>query len=110
MSEWKAIKKEEIDKILLNARFLLEGIPKDFWRLIKLKEPEKWVQNPYGDEGGGFWVVAVFGYRCIYFNDIEEGFNISSFKEWGKIDEYNCEQTELVHLIKEIVSARFKLV
>ena len=65
-----------------------------FWSRIKIS-PEKWNLSPWGDEGGGFWVVAVMGQECVYFNDIEDGFNISQYKFFGRIDNYYCDQIEL---------------
>ena len=35
--------------------------------------PEKWRQTPYGDEEGGFWAVAVYENRVLWYNNIEEG-------------------------------------
>jgi hypothetical protein len=59
--------------------------------------PEKWSLPPWGDLGGGFWAVAVDGDRVLWYNDIEEGFNISRFERRGEIprDEYWCNQTTL---------------
>lgn len=72
------------------------------WEKVKLSPPEKWAQSPWGDEGGGFWVVAVFGLNCLYYNDIEDGFNESRFSSWGVIDEYRCNQIELHHFIASV--------
>lgn len=58
-------------------------------------EPEKWEEKEYGEEGGGFWVVGICGRRVIWYNDIEEGFNISTYHTYGQIDEYRCNQYEL---------------
>ena len=59
--------------------------------------PTKWRLSPWGDEGGGFWVVAVHGSRALWFNDIEYGFNVSEFEIRGEIpgDEYWCNQESL---------------
>ena len=51
--------------------------------------PEKWALPPWGDDGGGFWVVGVLGRYAIWYNDIEEGFNVSEFPQWGQLGEYN---------------------
>ncbi len=69
-----------------------------FWEYIKI-EPEKWNEDTMGDEGNGFWVVAIIGKNVIYYNDIEEGFNFSKFTTFGKIDEYKCSQFELHEMI-----------
>jgi hypothetical protein len=33
-------------------------------------EPEKRQLHPWGDRGGGFWVVGVIGRYAVVFNDI----------------------------------------
>jgi hypothetical protein len=60
-------------------------------------QPEKWGQSSYGDEGGGFWAVAVKDDLVLWYNDIEGGFNVSRFATRGTIpgDEYWCNQDPL---------------
>ena len=70
-----------------------------FWDLIKIP-PVKWQLSPWGDEGGGFWVVALAGRNCVYFNDIEEGFNRSQYEEFGRIRDYWCNQSGLAECIR----------
>src|SRR3569833_1344925 len=56
-----------------------------FWRNIEIN-PEKWNdEDGYSKQGGGFYVVAISGRRVIWYNDIEDGFNISFFDEYGII-------------------------
>ncbi|AFD07185.1 hypothetical protein [Solitalea canadensis] len=76
------------------AEEVLEGDLLTFWRLIRI-EPEKWSEEEFGKEGGGFWVVAIYGRKVIWYNDIEEGFNVSDYKSYGVIDDYSCEQDDL---------------
>jgi len=71
------------------------------WEAIKIT-PEKWSEQAYGLEGEGFWVVAVIGNRAIWFNDIEDGFNCSSYKVPGKLAEYFCNQDELEIAVQNI--------
>ena len=66
------------------------------WKLLRTR-PVRWRLSPWGDAGGGFWVVAVVGQECVWFNDIEGGFDISPFTDWGVISEYRCSQLELHH-------------
>lgn len=73
------------------------------WEVIKV-EPQKWAQTPYGNEGGGFWVVAIIGNSVIWFNDIEDGFNRSSFKKLGEIEQYFCNQDELEWQVQNIIN------
>lgn len=66
----------------------------NFWQLIKT-DPTKWVEKEHGNEVGEFWVVAICGTKVIWYNDIEEGFNISGYKTYGQIERYYCNQDEL---------------
>lgn len=91
---WTPISIEEIfEKIFLTEKDL-NGHFLNFWDLIKIY-PEKWYEEEYGQEGGGFWVVGLIGRRVIYYNDIEEGFNISEYSAYGTIDNYYCNQDDL---------------
>lgn len=76
-------------------------VQRRIWNLIKVT-PIKWILHPWGDKGGGFWVVAIIGNRCLYYNDIEEGYNWSSYTQSGEIDEYFCDQDDLKVAINQI--------
>ena len=58
--------------------------------------------NPWGDRDGGFWVVAVIGRHAVYFNDIEDGFNISRYEVAGTLVEYCCNQDELSDAVQSV--------
>jgi hypothetical protein len=88
---WNPISLDELRQNILNEENDLNGDVLFLWRKIKIN-PRKWHQDPWGNEGGGFWVVGVIGSMCLYYNDIEEGFNWSVFEEYGEIKEYRCEQ------------------
>ena len=45
-------------------------------------EPAKWKEPNFGDEGGGFWIVAICGTKVIWNNDIEDGL-METFKVEG---------------------------
>lgn len=94
MSKWTPISLTELQEWISRGESKLEGEPLNFWNLIKIA-PQKWQEKEYGNEGGGFWVVAIFGNAVIYYNDIEEGFNVSSYETYGHISEYWYEQAEL---------------
>ena len=91
---WKPITEIEILVKILKTETDLNGELWNFWQLIKIN-PEKWTEPDYGSEGGGFWVVGICGKKVIWFNDIEDGFNISDYNEYGKIEGYYCNQGEL---------------
>lgn len=80
------------------AEWAMEPHVKALWDRIKIA-PEKWQHSPEGDEGRGFWVVALIGKTCIYYNDIEEGFNDSEYEQFGHIKNYYCNQADLLTFI-----------
>jgi hypothetical protein len=55
--------------------------------------------------GGGFWVVGLFGRVVIWFNDIEDGFNRSTHRQYGAIEEYSCNQDELELAVQHVLTA-----
>ena len=95
---WTPISLPELEEWISCGESKLKGELLNLWNLIKI-QPQKWQESEYGNEGGGFWVVAIFGNTVIYFNDIEEGFNLSSYSTYGQISEYCCEQSELDWII-----------
>jgi hypothetical protein len=74
------------------------------WEVIRVP-PEKWALAPYGNNGGGFWVVGVMGRRVVWYNDIEEGFNRSRYERYGTISDYYCNQDDLEIAIQRLVNA-----
>jgi hypothetical protein len=103
---WEPISEDDLVQLIRAAESKMLANPSlhRFWSRIKIM-PEKWHLSPWGDEGGGFWVVAVFGQTCVYFNDIEDGFNTSRYRTFGQIDEYWCDQTELEFCILWILQS-----
>jgi len=94
MTDWTPITLTDLYDHINKTEEELNGELLNFWNLIKI-EPQKWSEEEYGNEGGGFWVVAICGVRTIWYNDIEDGFNISTYTTFGKLDEYYCNQDEL---------------
>lgn len=100
---WTPIPLEELYDLILAAENAMRGELERLWELVKIF-PEKWEQAPYGTTGGGFWVVAVCGRRIIWYNDIEEGFNISRYEQYGRFTEYWCNQDSLEHAVQQLLS------
>lgn len=72
------------------------------WKCIAIA-PVKWALRPQGDLAGDFWVVAIFGGSVIWYNDIEDGFDVSPYSSFGEIDVYYASQYELRHVIQQII-------
>jgi hypothetical protein len=100
---------EPISKLVLQTRIdqgfaRMTPSQQRFWNAIRI-DPQKWQQHPHGDQGGGFWVVAVIGRTVVWYNDIEEGFNRSNYSAHGVIDEYWCNDDELEWTVKYLLTA-----
>jgi hypothetical protein len=100
---WKPAKQERIEKDIEYCSEILsiKSNCYKFWEYIKIA-PEKWREKTMGAEGLGFWVVAILGKSVVYFNDIEDGYNLSTFTKYGEIDNYNCNQMELHEMIESL--------
>jgi hypothetical protein len=92
--EWKPISLSELQNQIETTEVDLKGELANFWQLIKI-EPTKWSEKEYGDEGNGFWVVAITKTKVVWYNDIEEGFNISDYDTHGQINGYYSNEDEL---------------
>ncbi len=101
MQDWKPIKLSELYDEILKTESDLNGDLWNFWQLIKI-DPEKWLEPQFGNEGGGFWVVAICGRKVIWYNDIEEGFNISDYNKYGQINGYYCNQDEVSWAVRQL--------
>ena len=101
--KWTPITEVEIWDSINKSYERMSLEQKRLWETIKI-EPQKWTQEPYGNEGEGFWVVAIIGNNVVWFNDIEDGFNNSSYSEFGEINEYFCNQDELEWQIQNILN------
>jgi len=73
-----------------------------FWEFIKVP-PVKWEGQTFSEGGDGFWVVAIFGVQVIWYNDIEDGFNISNYTRFGQIDNYQVNQSELYQVTEGLL-------
>jgi len=100
---WKPTTEIEIWDIINSACARMTLEQEKTWGIIKIT-PEKWTERTYGELGGGFWVVAIIGSNVIWFNDIEDGFNQSSYKKYGEISAYYCNQSNLEHEVQVIVN------
>jgi hypothetical protein len=95
---WEPISEARLLADIEVAEFAMEPQSLAVWKMISVC-PVKWSLSPWGDNGGGFWVVAVVGQECVWYNDIEDGFDISPFSQFGVIGDYRCSQLELHHCV-----------
>jgi len=91
---WRPISNNELGDQINRGISNMTVQQERLWNTIQVT-PQKWKLPPWGDPGGGFWIVAIAGQSVVWFNDIENGFNRSGCSQLGLIDEYWCNQDEL---------------
>jgi hypothetical protein len=101
---WAPISEFELADVILQAERRMTIEQSDLWDASRIT-PRKWSEQYFGSEGNGFWVVAVIGKEVVWYNDIEDGFNVSKFSEYGSIDEYLCNQDPLEVTLQRFVSS-----
>ncbi len=104
MLEWQPIAEKALRERVAQGEARMSSLQLRLWETIRI-EPTKWKQQPYGDPGAGFWVVAIIGSTVIWYNDIEEGFNRSRYSSYGTIDDYWCNQDELELTVQYLMNA-----
>jgi hypothetical protein len=101
---WTPISLDELNHEISDSEAEMNADHLGLWQQIRIN-PEKWQLSPWGDLGGGFWVVGILGRKVIWYNDIEDGFDISHYDSYGIIGEYLCNQLELHHAIYRLWKA-----
>jgi hypothetical protein len=96
--DWKPISEAELQALIEAAEYTMQPDALALWNRIRIRSV-KWQLSPWGDMGSGFWVVAIIGQDCFWYNDIEDGFNVSLYSEFGTIRDYWCSQSRLEECI-----------
>jgi hypothetical protein len=104
MVKWTPISEAQLLDRISQGYAAMSEASRRFCDAVRIK-PEKWQHHPYGDEGGGFWVVGLVGRTAIWYNDIEDGFNRSVYSKYGTIEDYWCNQDELNLTIEYLANA-----
>lgn len=91
---WQPILLRELNELIINQLAECTSITRAQYEANAVS-PQKRILSPWGDDGDGFWVVAVFGGSVLWYNDIEGGFNASLYLEEGVIEGYWCNQDTL---------------
>ena len=99
---WKPTTEGEVWDDINDAYERMSLEQQRIWDVIKIL-PEKWTQEPWGDLGEGFWVVAIIGNTVIWYNDIEDGWNRSTYSQFGRIESYHCNQDNLEWQVQNVI-------
>lgn len=100
--DWQPISEANLWQQIIEAENRMTIPQAKLWEVIKI-DPVKWQETTYGKLGGGFWAVAVIGNLVVYYNDIEDGFNISHYQQYGVIADYWCNQDNLEWSVQNIL-------
>jgi hypothetical protein len=102
--EWAPIAEKALSARVKQGVARMNRAQVRLWQAICVT-PEKWQQHPYGEPGGGFWVVALIGRTVIWYNDLEEGFNRSRYVSYGMIEDYWRNDDELELTVQYLMDA-----
>ncbi len=102
--DWKPISQDGLQELIRGGIQTMSAKDRALWERVKM-EPAKWALPPLGDLGGGFWTVSVLGEYALWYNDIEDGFNVSRFRKNGTLDEYICNQDDVSTALHNLVLA-----
>lgn len=102
---WEPFSLSELERLISADLAECSEAQREYFAKVKI-QPAKWQLSPWGDEGGGFWAIAIHDNRVLWWNDIEEGFNVSSFEVPGQIPpiEYWCNQDPLKGALHQLAS------
>lgn len=92
---------QKLDDLIETSYWCMNESERSFWNQIKVK-PQLWKASPSGINKYAFWVVGIFGQRVVWYNNIEEGFELSEYASIGTINEYQATQAELHSVVKRM--------
>lgn len=103
MDRWHPVSAEELDAILAAQIIELTQPQRERFERIKVA-PHLVAIHRFGKVEWVF-VVARVGDCVVYYEDVEEGFNVSALSSGGSISAPGHEQWELGHVLERLASA-----
>lgn len=85
---WKPFSEANLWQLIIEAKSRMSISQAKLWEVIKINPVNG--EKTYGESRGGFWAVALIRQLVVCYNDIEDGFNISSFYHYGVVADYQC--------------------
>ena len=101
MNTWRPISKVELEELLKVQ--LAECLPEQRELFEKYCVPPYKVPIHRLDGVEEVYVVAKFPFGVLYYEDVEEGFEVDLIGEDGAIPKQGCNQYELKHVLSQHV-------
>ena len=95
------ISEEQIWDIINRQVHSLSPSEDYIWNAVKTL-PDLWFCPVWNDGNEKFWAVGIIGNHVIWFNHVEDGFNISRYAKIGTIEEYWCNQDDISHITYQV--------
>ncbi len=102
----RQLTKEEVEGEIAEAERELNEEDERAYRLLQRMQitPELWTQEQYpGNEL--FWVIAIMGSRCLYYNHVEGGWGWGRYAQMGEVSEHHWQQLEIQHVVFQTIFA-----
>ncbi|TRC90061.1 hypothetical protein FJV80_06385 [Mesorhizobium sp. WSM4310] len=101
MGNWQ-LNEVALWELINESRYRMSLAQRRLWDLIRI-DPEQWIhRSPTGNVS--IWVVALIGRGVISYNDAENGFDRSSFVQYGEIVELGWGQDELEGAVQHVLN------
>ncbi|WP_236206827.1 hypothetical protein [Pseudomonas tohonis] len=95
---WEPLSLTALTGLIAEAEARMTPKQLGLWSAIKIT-PVRWDEETQGP----FWIVALNGNQVLWYNDIEEGFNLSTYREHGTIEQYFCNQDPLEWTVQSLL-------
>ena len=102
MNTWQPITVSELEKLVARQLFVCSPENQEFFKTIRVP----FYQVPIHRLGviEKVFVVAVLPSGVVYYEDVEDGFEIQELSKDGEILNQGCNQLELSHVLSQIRS------
>jgi len=100
MDSWQAISESELDALISEQLLACSLEQRQLFDCIKV--PLAAVPVAGSDSVDVFFVVAKKGDTVIYYQDIEEGFNLSTLTPDGQLSSLGYQDWHLTHALRQL--------
>ncbi|MEM1381487.1 MAG: hypothetical protein AAGH41_12770 [Pseudomonadota bacterium] len=96
------IDERDIFDLLITSQNNLRPSAARLWDAINI-HPEAWEFTDSGRSEKRFWVVAILGRSAVWYNHIEEGYVLTPFSKWEKLERYEDAAMPLEYVIEQLL-------